>query len=72
MTTGYQRAEIIRLLRRIGFNSVTLTYQHRVLGVPDYMIDKPVDAWIDGLSTEQASSVIRKLRDLAGDGEDEE
>lgn len=69
MSTPYQRAEIIRLLRKQELDSVTLTYMHRKLGVQDYMIGKPVEAWIDGLSTEQASSVIRTLR--GKDGADE-
>jgi len=72
MSTKDQRAEILRLLKKQEMDITTLTYQHRTLGVPDYLIGKPVDLWIEGLSTEHASSVIRQLRDRADEQEPEE
>lgn len=73
MSTKEQRAEILRLMKKVEFDRTTLTYQHRTIGVPDAMIGKPVDLWIEGLSTEQATTTIMLLRARAGekDGDDE-
>lgn len=72
MTTPYQRAEIIRLLRKLEFDSVTLTFQHRTLGAPDYLIGKSVEGWIDTMGVDQASALINRLRKDALIVEDEE
>lgn len=62
MISPYQRAEIIRLLRKLELNSVTVTYQHRALGAADHMIDGPVDAWLDGLDSRGGEQLIERLR----------
>lgn len=73
MSTKEQRAEILRLLKKVEYDRTTLTYQHRTLGVADADIGRPVDWWIEGLTVEQASSTIRQLKDRASekDGDDE-
>lgn len=61
--TTAQRDLIDRLLREAEYDTRTVTFQHRALGVAEHEIGKPVSVWLDSLSIEQASQVIRKLQD---------
>ena len=70
--TTAQLAEIRRLLRLAEFDTRTVGYTHRRLGVADHEIGRPVDEWLDSLSKSAASTVIGKLRDVVGSDEDED
>lgn len=65
MITTQQRAEILRLMRKAEFDTFTVTYQHRRLGVTEAQIGGRVDAWLDGLTIQQGSTLINTLKDLA-------
>lgn len=72
MITAYQRAEVVRLLRKLEVDSVTVGYRHRTFGVQDHMIGGPVDAWLDGLTSELANALIKRLRKDVDDVEDDD
>lgn len=60
--THAQRHTICGLLREAEFDTRTVTFQHRRLGVSEAQIGGSVDAWLDSLSIEQASVLIDKLQ----------
>jgi hypothetical protein len=62
--TFAQRARIIELLARHEFDTRTVTYAYRRLGVSEDRIGRPVDTWLDSISIEQASNLIGKLEDI--------
>jgi hypothetical protein len=62
--TPYQRAEIVRLLKKLEFDHRTVTFQHRRLGVPEAVIGGTVDAWLSGMSQAEASAMIEKMRGM--------
>lgn len=64
MITTAQRAAIMRLLRKGEFDTFTVTYQFRPLGVSEAQIGNRVDAWLDGLSIKEGSALIAKLGSL--------
>lgn len=65
MITTRQRSEILRLLRKAEFDTFTVTYQHRRLGVAEAQIGGRVDAWLDALTIQQGSALITTLKALA-------
>lgn len=67
-----QRNEIMRLLRLAEFDTRTVTFQHRRLGVSEHEIGKPVDAWLDTLTLGTVSPVITTLRNIVGAEDDDE
>lgn len=69
--TSAQRKEILRLLRLAEFDTRTVTFMHRRLGVAEHEIGGSVDAWLDAQTVANASALIAKLRDIVG-VEDEE
>lgn len=50
------------LLRKLELDTVTLTYQHRTLGVQDHMIGGQVEAWLDGMKSAEIERLIDTLR----------
>lgn len=66
MPTPYQRAEIARLLQKLEFDHKHLSLMHRRVGAPDALIEDgaTVDTWLDGLTQEQASALIDKMRGM--------
>lgn len=61
--TVAQRTEIRRLLRLAEYDTSTVGVMHRRLGVAEHEIGRPVEEWLDVLNKDQASVVIKKLRD---------
>jgi len=61
-STQHQRAEIVRLLRKVEMDTRRVTLMHRLVGVPDSFIDRPVDEWMCTLSVDAANGVIRTLQ----------
>lgn len=62
--TSYQRAEVLRLLKLLEFDTRTVTYMHRRIGVPESTIGGTVDTWLSGLGNADASTLIDKLRGM--------
>ena len=65
-SSGYQRSRIKELLRKADFDAKTVTYMHRRLGVPEALIGRAVDEWLDQLDMRAASDLIETLMDIAG------
>jgi hypothetical protein len=61
--TNSQKSYITDLLRKRGYDTRTITYQYRRLGVPDSKQGESVDSWLDGMTREDASAVIDELRE---------
>lgn len=59
--TFAQKARLRMLLARAEYDTHAVTFMHRRLGVPDRMIGKTVDSWIDSLSIDEASALIGRL-----------
>lgn len=63
--TTAQRARILKLMARVEFDTRTVTYAHRRLGMTaDSFVGRPVDTWLDTMSIEDASALIERLEDL--------
>lgn len=63
-STQYQRAEIIRLLRKLEFDTRTVTYQHRKVDDCEFWIGMSVDGWLSSMTQERASKAIDRLRKM--------
>lgn len=71
-SSSSQKSRIKDLLRHADFDAKTVTYMHRRLGVPEALIGRAVDEWLDQLDMRAASDLIETLMDIAGIDEDEE
>lgn len=71
--TPAQRNEIRRLMRRLEWDTRTITILHvRMPGMTRQLVGRPLDAWLDTLDVRAASQAITWLRAEAGTDEDEE
>lgn len=70
--THAQRTEIRRLSRLAEFDTKTVTFMHRRLGVAEHEIGRPVEEWLDAMTRSNASVVIDKLRQIVGADDDED
>lgn len=70
--TSNQRSNIKRLLSAADYDARTVTFMHRRLGVPDALIGRAVDEWLDTLDLPTASKLIDKLKEEADEGDDDE
>lgn len=61
--TSAQRNTIRYLLRTAEYDTRTVTYMHRRLGVNDSWIGVSSEAWLDSLSVESASALIKQLQE---------
>lgn len=72
MITPAQRAEIRHLMRRLEWDTRTITILHtRTPGMDRKLVGRPLDKWLDTLDVRAASTAITWLRNEAGT-EDEE
>lgn len=60
--TSAQRHTLLSLLREAEYDTRTVTYMHRRLGVSDAWIGVSNDEWLDSLSVDAASALIKKLQ----------
>lgn len=60
-----QKDTIQGLLRKLEWDRRTITLQYRLVGVPDSLQGSSVDSWLDSLSIEGASQVIKRLSELS-------
>ena len=62
--TTAQRALIRNLRRELEFDSQYITFLDRRTRIEDKWIGKPLDAYLDSLTEQQASMYIKKLQGM--------
>lgn len=64
MITTAQRAEVMRLMKKLEFDPKTITMMHRRVSVPEHLIGTSVDAWVGGMTEAEASALIDKMKGM--------
>lgn len=72
MATTAQLSYIRQLIRRAEFDEHAITPLYRRLGVPEKWQGARLDDYLASLSQAEASRLIDKLRDAAGEEDDED
>jgi hypothetical protein len=65
--TRPQRALIHAGIRKLNYDTQTVTLQHTALDAERRWVGKPVDAWLDTIDQENASLLIRKIQRMTED-----
>lgn len=60
--TRPQRALVIAGIRKLEFDTNTVTLQHTALDAPRRFVGMPIDAWLDTIDKENASALIRQIQ----------